>query len=151
MRWLIRTIKKKKCGFTLIELMIVVIIVGILAALAIPLYSGFVKRAYSSEAKATVGGIRTAELVYKAEKGVFLYPGDGETATEADVLKVLGIDIKENRWFKDPALLDIDGTTFLVTLLGIEKPITGIGARINLETGKLEYTTDAGSTWIESG
>lgn len=54
-------------GFTLIELIIVVIIVGILAAIAGPLMSGNVNKAKRAEAVAALGAIRTAERLYYAE------------------------------------------------------------------------------------
>lgn len=145
--------KKGKHGFTLVELMVVIIIVGILAAAAVPIYRGFVKRAYSSEAKATVGAIRTAELVWKAEKAVFLYPGDGVAIPddEAGVLKLLGVEIAENRWFNDTALVTFDAATGVVQVLAIADPVAGIGAKIELASGALFYTTDDGVTWIPSG
>ena len=47
-------------GFTLIELMIVVAIVGILAAIALPAYSDYTKRAKFTEVIAAVGAAKTA-------------------------------------------------------------------------------------------
>ena len=58
---------KKDKGFTLIELMIVVAIIAILAAVAIPQYRKFQYRAKTSEAKANLDAIRTAEFAYAAE------------------------------------------------------------------------------------
>jgi prepilin-type N-terminal cleavage/methylation domain-containing protein len=51
-------------GFTLIELMVVVIIVGVLAAIAIPLYTGYIKNARTSEGIARLGAIMTAAKAY---------------------------------------------------------------------------------------
>ncbi len=62
-------IKKSTAGFTLIELMIVVIIVAVLAAVGIPLLSGNVERAKLTEADAGLGTIRTALRAKVAEVG----------------------------------------------------------------------------------
>jgi len=63
-------------GFTLIELMVVIFIVGILAAVAIPIMRGRIDAAKWSEGKAAAGSIRTAARAFAAEKGpTFVYPG----------------------------------------------------------------------------
>ena len=61
--------KRERKGFTLIELMVVILIVGILAAVAIPLMRGRIDAAKWSEGKAMIGTIATAIRAYGAEKG----------------------------------------------------------------------------------
>jgi prepilin-type N-terminal cleavage/methylation domain-containing protein len=60
---------KKRKGFTLIELMVVIFIVGILAAVAIPIMRGRIDSAKWSEGRAAAGSIRTAARAFCAEKG----------------------------------------------------------------------------------
>ncbi len=60
---------KSSKGFTMVELMVVVLIVGILAAVAVPLMSGRVDSSKWSEAKAAMGTIASALRTYAAEKG----------------------------------------------------------------------------------
>jgi type IV pilus assembly protein PilA len=62
----------RKGGFTLIELMIVVAIIGILAAIAIPNFLRFQLKAKSSEGKTNLAAIRTAEESYYAEFGLYV-------------------------------------------------------------------------------
>jgi len=67
---------KSRKGFTLIELMVVIFIVGILAAVAIPIMRGRIDSAKWSEGKAAAGSIRTAARAFCAEKGPsYTYPG----------------------------------------------------------------------------
>jgi type IV pilus assembly protein PilA len=65
-------INKGKAGFTLIELMIVVAIIGILAAIAIPNFLRFQLKAKTSEGKTNLAAIRTAEESYYSEFGVYI-------------------------------------------------------------------------------
>jgi type IV pilus assembly protein PilA len=58
---------RNRKGFTLVELMIVVAIIGILAAIAIPNFLQFRMKAKTSEAKSNLGAIRTTEVAYFAE------------------------------------------------------------------------------------
>ena len=60
-----------KKGFTLIELMIVVAIIGILAAIAIPNFLKFQAKSKQSEAKANLGAIFTGQVSYFGEQNVY--------------------------------------------------------------------------------
>jgi type IV pilus assembly protein PilA len=63
---------KRRGGFTLIELMIVVAIIGILAAIAIPNFMRFQLKAKAGEGKTNLAAIRTAEESYMAEFGTYI-------------------------------------------------------------------------------
>jgi type IV pilus assembly protein PilA len=62
---------KGKKGFTLIELMIVVAIIGILAAIAIPNFLKFQAKSKMSEAKTNLGAIYTGQLAYFGEQNKY--------------------------------------------------------------------------------
>lgn len=65
-------IVKDKKGFSLVELMVVVAIIGILAAIAVPNFLNYQRKSRLSEAKANLGGIRTAEIAYNVEASTYL-------------------------------------------------------------------------------
>jgi len=89
--------KRKQSGFTLIELLVVVIIVAVLAAVGIPLMSGNIERARTSEAEAGLGTLRTAMRTKVAETNGIL-PALAGVAPDA-----AGIGIKAG---------DLDGRFF---------------------------------------
>ena len=63
---------RKQEGFTLIELMIVVAIIGILAAIAIPNFLQYQMKSRQSEAKTNLQAIKTSEVSFQAERGCFV-------------------------------------------------------------------------------
>ena len=114
---------KNQKGFTLIELMIVVAIIGILAAIAIPNFMTFRLKAQTSEAKSNLGSIRTCEEAYKAEKDVYYavtrYPSAAATGTsEAWVTAATGFSAigfsPSGRVYYDYVVdsIDVNNTTF---------------------------------------
>ena len=98
---MLRNLKNQK-GFTLIELMIVVAIIGILSAIAIPNFLTFRLKAKTSEAKSNLGSIRTCEEAYKAETDSYYaittaYPGSATSTkqtwtTSATAFSAIGFE-----------------------------------------------------------
>jgi type IV pilus assembly protein PilA len=136
MKWLMRILgkgKKKKAGFTLIELMVVVIVVGILAAAAVPIYRFAMSRAYSSEGKATMGTIRASELVYAQENDTDGDPTNdyltGESSDATSLLTTLAVDTSTNTWWH--ALPDTATTT---CIFGFDTGTNAMGTCTNLTT-----------------
>ena len=64
------TVKNQK-GFTLIELMIVIAIIGILAAIAIPQFSKYRKRSYDSSAQSDLRNAATAQEAYYVDQDTY--------------------------------------------------------------------------------
>lgn len=83
-------------GFTLVELLIVILIVGILAAVAIPLYLGYTKDAKLAEGKALLGSVMTAL------QGCVQAKGSGQSCSVSEILNRVGVSTAgvtgDGRW-----------------------------------------------------
>jgi type IV pilus assembly protein PilA len=76
-----QTMRSEQQGFTLVELMIVVAIIGTLSALAIPAYQNYLIRAQVSEGLNLVGPVKNAVTEFHEQNGV--YPADNAAAAIA--------------------------------------------------------------------
>jgi len=70
--WLQRKIRQEDRGFTLIELVVVLAIIGILIAAAVPLYLGARMKAYKAEASNSLQEIKTMEWAYYQQYNTFV-------------------------------------------------------------------------------
>ena len=68
---MVRKLMKNESGFSLIELLITVVIIGVLAAMGVPQYRKMVSKSRSAEAKVMLGAIFTAEQATLAEYGTY--------------------------------------------------------------------------------
>jgi type IV pilus assembly protein PilE len=105
-------------GFTLIELMIVVTIIGILAAISIPLYKNYLIDARLNEAKPYLLDIAAHQMSYKLRNG--LYCCSGDTFSEPVLMSGLGVDLDKTGNFcfmvvcRDAALCQTAKTTSFI-------------------------------------
>jgi type IV pilus assembly protein PilE len=103
-------------GFTLVELIVVIAILGILGAIAVPMFRGYITDAKVSEAKAVLHEIRLLQEQYYADRRTYLAAAD-TAALEANLP---GFEpsarVKANYNFKvEPAAGGTIATTFLAT------------------------------------
>jgi len=118
-----------KKGFTLVELLVVIIIVGILAAVAIPMMTGNLQRARTTEAVAALGLIRNQLRLLKVETGDYNKLPDGSMilrrSAVAGVVPGIEVDDLKGTYFNDNSymILTIRPNTFVIRALSIDGSI----------------------------
>ena len=95
--------KKNHEGFTLVEILIVVVIIGILATIAIPAYFSYVEKGYASDAKVQIKNVAQAAEIYYQEN---------QEWAEIEIMREEGfLDLKTstlNKWEFETSWPEID-------------------------------------------
>lgn len=97
---MIKLFTKKRKGFTLVELIVVIAILGVLAAIAVPRFTGTQKTAKTTADEATGRVIQSAVTLYRSEKGS--NPTLADLTTNDAYLKA-----SELKWASGDAITDI--------------------------------------------
>jgi prepilin-type N-terminal cleavage/methylation domain-containing protein len=143
-------------GFTLVEMMVTVVIVGILASASVPMYTGQTKRAKMTEAMAGLGAIRTEQRVFFSEHGTYMPVVSPNIANEPTAANPgLGLDFRNNAYFGN-ACFSVDSDAMYGFVAHCDGSATSTQPRasevsaLKMEmrgNGQGRYSFDGGATW----
>jgi len=122
------TSKRKILGFTLVEVLVVVVILAILAAIAVPIYLHYVASARAGEAQETIGAIWAAAKIYHSKYGA--WPSNVQLVIN-DGFKL--DPIVDNKW--DFTISTGGNGVRSITATGSRPPVSGKRVIFNAETG----------------
>lgn len=138
---MLRNYHRNSKGFTLIELMIVVVIIGILAALAIPRFMRSTTKSKQSEAKQLLKQVYTMERAYRQEYNTYACNGLTADSSLPAAFAVIGVDIMTNARYAYVMAATPLNFTCTATATGLDDDATNDVWVID-ETGNLRCTSD---------
>lgn len=131
----------KRKGFTLVELVIVIVIVGILSIVAVPIYRGYTRKAMATEGKTLLGTIMTAQKIYYTEHAHYY------TVTDTtDFVEELDVDSRSNKYFKGFTVTPADNGDTYTAVTQADAASGASGIKLTVVAGKT-----IAPTWIDSG
>ena len=147
---MLKNLKRKiQEGFTLVEILIVVVIIGILAAIAVPTYFNYVQRGYASDAKVQMKNILENSKLYYSERDEF--PEDVVTLNQAGYANVPESTLKRWQFTIDLTYDEGIGLQGSISAESLDEMEGGAGKEISYEVSTGKFTGYGTSEEIGGG